>query len=90
MRGRAHVVLLIQHARPMRYTVLSRASSLAPPYFSTCHKQHDFREKVTERKMCVLISSTNFVQNIYHSKKNSERYCHKCEKRLHVKYSLIL
>jgi hypothetical protein len=38
------------------------SSSLAPPYFSTLsHKRCDFRKKVTERKMCVLIFSTNFV-----------------------------
>jgi len=31
-------------------------------YFSTLsHKRHDFRGKVTEHKMCVLIFSTTFV-----------------------------
>jgi len=29
-------------------------------------------------KMCVLIFSKNFPLNISHSKKNVERYCHKC------------
>ena len=29
-----------------------------------------FEKKVTERKMCVLISSANFDWNISHSKKN--------------------
>jgi hypothetical protein len=43
------------------------------------HKWHDFREKVTEYKMCVLISSTTFISNISHSKKISARYCHKFE-----------
>jgi hypothetical protein len=34
------------------------------------HKRHDFRKKVTECKMCVLISSTTFAWNIYHYMKN--------------------
>jgi len=41
------------------------------PYFSTLsHKRHDFREKVIEHNMCVLIFPTTFVWNIFHSKKN--------------------
>jgi len=47
--------------------------------FSTLsHKRHDFREKVTEHKMCFLIFSTTFVWNISHSKKNWARYDKKC------------
>jgi hypothetical protein len=42
-------------------------------------KRHDFREKVTEHKMCVLIFSTKFTWKVSHSKKNSARYCHKCK-----------
>jgi hypothetical protein len=35
---------------------------LALSYFSTLsHKRHDFREKVLEHKMCVLIFSKTFV-----------------------------
>ena len=35
---------------------------LVPPYFSTLsHKRHDFQEKVTEHKMCILIFSTTFI-----------------------------
>ena len=33
-----------------------------------------FGKNVTEYKMCVLISSTTFVWNIYHSRKNWVRY----------------
>jgi hypothetical protein len=47
--------------------------------FSTSyHKQHDLIKKVIEHKMCVLISSTTFVWNISHSKKNWARYDKKC------------
>jgi len=47
------------------------------------HKWHDFWKKVTELKMCVLIFSTTFVQNVSHYKSNSIRYKFMC---LHVKY----
>ena len=45
----------------------------APLYniFSTLsHKRHDFREKVTEHKMWVLISYTSFARKISESNKN--------------------
>jgi hypothetical protein len=42
------------------------------------HKRHDFRKNVTEYKMCVVISSTNLVRNIFHSVKNLARYEQKC------------
>jgi hypothetical protein len=55
--------------------ILSPVACPALQYFSTLsHKRHDFRKKVTEQKMCVLISSTNFVWSISHSKKNWARY----------------
>jgi hypothetical protein len=55
-------------------------SSVACPtlyHFSTLYrKQHDFLggEKKFEHKMCVSIFPTNYVWNIFHSKKNWLRY----------------
>ena len=57
-----HVVLFIQHATHMRHIVTSFVAHLVLQYFSTlCHKRHDFRKKVIDRKMCVLIFYTIFV-----------------------------
>jgi hypothetical protein len=50
---------------------------LVSPNFS--HQRLDFRKKVNEHKMCVLIFSTIFISNISHSKKHSARYCDKRE-----------
>ena len=56
------VVLFIQHAKRMRHIVLSSVDCLELQYFSMLsHKRHNFREKVTEHKMCVLIFSTAVV-----------------------------
>jgi hypothetical protein len=62
VHARVHVAFLIQHATRMRHVMTSVVSPLAPSYFSTLfHKRRDFRKKVIERKMCVLIFSTTFV-----------------------------
>ena len=68
-------------------------SSVACPTllrFSTLsHKLLDFRKKVTEYKMCILIFSTNFVSNISHSKKNWARCDQKCI-LVDVKHPILL
>ena len=53
------VALVIQHAKRMRRIISSSRACQTVPYFSTLsHKRQDFRENVTEHKMCVLIFST--------------------------------
>jgi hypothetical protein len=42
------------------YVLLPAASLAAPTQTILFHKQEDFREKVAESKMYVLISSTTF------------------------------
>jgi len=64
------VTLVIQHAKRMRRIVICGLSGF--PTLS--HKRHDFRgKKFIEHKMCVLIFSTTFAWNIFHSK-NWARY----------------
>jgi hypothetical protein len=41
--------------------------------------QHYLINCATENKMCVLLFTATFIWSISHSKKNSARYCHKCE-----------
>jgi len=90
--------LLTQHAVRMRRIILPSVVCLAQPYFSTLSKKrHDFlkKKKVIGHKIRVLIFSTTRVWNISHSKKNWERYFHKCTYApmyigLHVNYQILL
>jgi len=50
------VVLSLQHAVRVRSIILSSVACLTTPFFS----RHDFREKVTELKVYILIFSKNF------------------------------
>jgi hypothetical protein len=55
--------LIIQHAVRMRRMILSSVACLTLPHFSTLrHNRHDFRKKVIEYKLCVLIFSTAFSE----------------------------
>jgi hypothetical protein len=56
------VALDIQHAMGMRHIMLSSVANPSVPNFSALsHKRHDFREKVIEPKIRVLIFSKTFV-----------------------------
>jgi hypothetical protein len=57
-----HGALLIQNAKRMHHILTSFVAPLAPSYFSTLfHKRHDFRKKVAENKICVLVFPSNFA-----------------------------
>jgi hypothetical protein len=69
------VALFIQHAERLGLIILSSAAYLASPYFSTFYITNSiiFEKKLLNIK-CVMISSANFVRNIFHSKDNSATY----------------
>ena len=90
MLGGVGVALLIHHATRVRHILLSFVASLAQPYFSTLsHKRHDFREKVTEHKICVLISSTTLSKTFLNLRR-SQRHIVMNVKSLHVKHTSFL
>jgi hypothetical protein len=65
------VALFIQHASRKRHILWSFVASPAVSHFSTLfHKQHNFRKKNTERKICALILSATFIWNVSQCKKN--------------------
>ena len=56
------LALFIRHVKRMRRIILSSMACLAVPSFSTLsHKRHDFRKKLLNINLCVLIFSTTFV-----------------------------
>ena len=76
----ARVASLSQRTTRMRHIVTSFVAPLAPPYLSTLsHKRRDFRKKVMEHEMSVLIFSRNVIWKSSHSKMNSATFCHKCK-----------
>jgi len=73
------VALVIQHANRTRRVSLSSVACLTLQHFSTlCDKRYYFQKNVIEYKICVLISSTNFVWKICHYGKDWAKYYHKC------------
>jgi hypothetical protein len=78
------LALSIRHAKHIfsRVIVLSSAAYLAVPnFFTLSKKRQNFRKKVIEYNICVLVFPTTFVSNIFHSK-NWARYFHKCQQVL--------
>jgi hypothetical protein len=75
----ARVTLLVHHKTLMRHIILYSVASLALPNGWHNLINSKIFWKVIEHKRCVLIFSTTFISNIFNSKKNSTRYCHKCE-----------
>ena len=56
------VALVTQHEMHMRRVILSSVARPTLLYFYTLsHKRQDFRKKVIEHEMCVLIFSTMIV-----------------------------
>jgi hypothetical protein len=73
------LALFIRYANVMRHVILPSVACLALPECSTLsHKRHDFREKIIEHKMCVLIFSATLVRNVTQPTKNAVLYHHKC------------
>jgi hypothetical protein len=57
------VALVMRHAECMHRVILLSVDCPAVQHFSTLsHKRNDFQgKKITEHKVCVLVSSTAFV-----------------------------
>jgi len=72
------------------YVIFSSVACLAASYFSTLScKLHDVREKVIERKMCILIFPTTLSETLL-IQGRSQRDIVICVHRSYVKYPLFL
>ena len=64
-----YIVIYFNNYDGLDNKILSYVACPAESYFSTIsHKWHDFREKVTEHKICAVILSVTYVSNSSHSK----------------------
>jgi len=72
------VALGVQHAMRMCHIAMCGPFGLNIIFPHYLINSTTLKRKVNEHKMCVLTFSINFVRNISHSRKNSERYYHKC------------
>ena len=68
------VALVIQHALCTRHTAICSLPSSAIFFHSVSQTAQFWKKK--KYRMCVLIFYTPFVWNIFHSKKNCQRYNH--------------
>jgi len=59
--GRVFVALGIHNAMLMFHIVICGLSGSKICFYTLSHKQHDFRKKIIEHKMCFVISSTTYV-----------------------------
>jgi len=64
------VALGIHHAMRMRHIVICGLSGSTIFFHVLSKKGTIFEKKVAEHKMRVLIFSTKFARNIFHTKKN--------------------
>jgi predicted transcriptional regulator len=74
----SETILILRRTERDMIKNVYRSAACTEIFSKLSHKRHYFRKKITEFKMCVLILSTSFVWNIYHSKKNWARYDQKC------------
>jgi tRNA G26 N,N-dimethylase Trm1 len=85
------VALFTRHSKCMRCIIMLFVACQAVQYFSTFyHTRHDTRKIIFVYKTRVLIFSTTSSRNIYHSKKNRARCCHKCTYVFRVNSPLFL
>jgi hypothetical protein len=83
------VALVIQHVKRMHRITLPSVVCPAVPYLKTLsHKRYDFRKKVIEHKMCVLIFS-KILSELFLILRRIQRDIIPNLHNLHVKYPLL-
>jgi hypothetical protein len=88
---RVSVALFTRHSKCMRCIIMLPVACQAVQYFSTLyHTRYNTRKIIFAYKTRVLIFSTTSFWNIYHSKTNWARCCHKCAYVFRVNSPLFL